>query len=460
MPFNPNGQGQDQAIIVNGTAGHDIMFDSEWWEVLVGAAGNDSFVASATPGWYPNHADQWNGGSGTDTAVFTNSATMSVDVDLTDQIAWRKAGAAFTGPIALISIENVVGSVFNDTIRGDGNANVLHGHDGNDTLNGESGNDTLWGGQGNDAAQGGTGLDTLHGEGGNDNLDGGDNNDVVYGGSGNDVVNGGSGNDTLHGEAGNDTIIGGTGTDTAVYTTNAAVQVNLGLGIAGGALGADTLSEIENVTTGGGADVVVGNSLANTLDAGAGADTISGGDGNDTLRGQSGNDTINGGNHNDWIDGGDNNDTLNGEGGNDSVLGGSGNDTLNGGSGNDTINGGSGTNTVRGGSGGDTVIVDLGTDTIRWNVGDLGLDQVIGFQLGQDRIQFGSGFLAGDIEDSFLVFNSGAGSLLMADTSESGWEAIATFGNISADALEAAIGNGVLFGYDGGFGGGPGDVFS
>lgn len=142
------------------------------------------------------------------------------------------------------------------------------------------------------------------------------------------------------------------------------------------------------------------------------------------------------------------------------MPGGSGNDTLHGGSGADTINGGSGTNTVRGGSGADTIFVDLGADTIRWNVGDLELDQVIGFQLCQDRIQFGSGFLAGDIEDSFLVFNSGAGSLPMADTAESGWEAIASSGNIAADALEAAIGNGVLFGYEGGFGGGPGDVFN
>lgn len=115
---------------------------------------------------------------------------------------------------------------------------------------------------------------------------------------------------------------------------------------------------------------------------------------------------------------------------------------VNGTAGHDIMFGGSGTNAGRGGS---------GADTIRGNVGDLGLDQVVGFQLGQDRIQFGTGLLAGDIEDAFLVFNSGAGSLLVADTVETGWEAIATFGNISV---------GCDGGCDGGFGGSPGDVLS
>ncbi len=456
MPFNPNGEGQDQANIVVGTAGNDIMFNTDFWEFLQGGAGNDAFIASATAGWYPDYADQFNGGSGTDVAQFTNS-TLAVDVDLTDGVAWRKDGGDLTGPIGLISIENVVGSVFNDTIRGDGLANVLHGHDGNDWLHGEGGNDTLWGGQGNDTVLGGNGHDTLHGENGNDNLDGGGDNDLLYGGDGNDMLKGSAGNDTLEGGAGNDALNGGSGIDTAVYNTAGNVQVNLGVGIATGALGWDTLLAIENVTAGGGHDVVVGSSAANRLEGGGGNDSINGSDGNDHLLGGTGNDTINGGNDNDFIDGGSNNDTLNGDGGNDSVLGGSGNDTVSGGSGNDTVNGGSGINTVRGGSGNDTIFVDLGTDTIRWNVGDLGLDQVVGFQLGQDKVQFGAGFLAGDLEESLMVFNSGAGSLLMAETAEAGWEAIATFANISAASLETAIDNGVLFGFQPVFDG-PGGV--
>lgn len=64
MPFSANGRGQDQAKIVNGTAGNDIMFGGDFWEVLPGGAGNDVFVASAGAGWYPNPADQANGDPG------------------------------------------------------------------------------------------------------------------------------------------------------------------------------------------------------------------------------------------------------------------------------------------------------------------------------------------------------------------------------------------------------------
>lgn len=52
---------------------------------------------------------------------------------------------------------------------------------------------------------------------------------------------------------------------------------------------------IENATTGGGNDVLIGNAVANILISGAGNDSLRGDAGNDILRGDAGNDELNGG---------------------------------------------------------------------------------------------------------------------------------------------------------------------
>ncbi len=84
----------------------------------------------------------------------------------------------------VVSIENVFGSFWSDSISGNALANVLDGDDGNDVLRGRGGNDKLYGGIG----------------------------------VGNDVLFGGVGNDRLEGGAGNDILRGGLGIDTFVFT--------------------------------------------------------------------------------------------------------------------------------------------------------------------------------------------------------------------------------------------------
>ncbi|MBS7791460.1 hypothetical protein KTR66_15770, partial [Roseococcus sp. SDR] len=127
-----------------------------------------------------------------------------------------------------------------------------------------------------------------------DTLSGGAGNDALGGSGGNDVLTGDAGDDVLTGGAGNDTIDGGEGTDTAVYG-NGGVTVNLTTGTSSGAQGADSLSGIENVTTGTGNDLVLGNRFSNVITTGAGNDTIDG-QGNDSVGGMaSGNDVIDAG---------------------------------------------------------------------------------------------------------------------------------------------------------------------
>ncbi len=79
----------------------------------------------------------------------------------------------------LYSVENIIGSNFND---------IIHGR--NDVAN------LLYGGAGDDA---------LYGEGGNDTLNGAQGNDTIYGGTGNDFFLMSAGNDQYYGEAGQDT---------------------------------------------------------------------------------------------------------------------------------------------------------------------------------------------------------------------------------------------------------------
>ncbi len=59
------------------------------------------------------------------------------------------------------SVENVLGSEFDDTLTGNSAANELAGGDGNDRLSGGGGNDTIDGGLGDDRLTGGGGNDTF-----------------------------------------------------------------------------------------------------------------------------------------------------------------------------------------------------------------------------------------------------------------------------------------------------------
>lgn len=247
----------------------------------------------------------------------------------------------------------------NDNLYGAAGDDVLRGGSGDDNLDGEAGNNSLAGGAGNDGLSdgdgdstllGGTGDDILTGGLGADLLDGGRGNDLVsylandsaialdlgaqtvsggdasldtlirvegaYGSAYNDTLTGSNGNDylllgylgddkiygldgndVLEGFTGADLLDGGTGIDTASYAfAGAGVTASLltNTGTVGDAAG-DVFVSIENLTGGGGADILTGGDTANLLRGGAGADALSGGKGNDTLFGDAGNDTLNGG---------------------------------------------------------------------------------------------------------------------------------------------------------------------
>jgi Ca2+-binding RTX toxin-like protein len=113
--------GSSFADTITGNAANNILNGGQGDDTLDGGTGNDII----------------NGGTGNDTAAYT-SATAAVTVNLTSGTA---AGGA--GSDVLLSIENVVGSSFADTITGNAANNNLSGGAGNDLLTGAGGNDVF-----------------------------------------------------------------------------------------------------------------------------------------------------------------------------------------------------------------------------------------------------------------------------------------------------------------------------
>ena len=70
---------------------------------------------------------------------------------------------AGAGQDTIKAVEIVIGSAGDDTIRGDGTANLLAGMRGDDEIAGGGGADTLSGGRGDDTLHGGPGLNRLTG---------------------------------------------------------------------------------------------------------------------------------------------------------------------------------------------------------------------------------------------------------------------------------------------------------
>lgn len=329
--------------ILNGGAGNDKLY---------GLGGDDRLIGGAG-------ADYIDGGTGTNTASY-ESALGGIYLAIGDNGNW--SGDAFGD--TLLNIQNIIGSVYDDIILWDNNANNIDGGAGNDKLYGMGGNDTLNGGIGDDILIGGAGADILIGGGGlniasyetstsaitidmatpsswtgdafgdtfdgirgitgsayddtikmddaANTLNGGNGNDTLYGMGGNDILNGGNGDDLLIGGAGQDTYYGGDGIDTISFadaTSGMSVYLYSGSASGDGASG-EGINGVENIIGSAYIDNLYGDVGANYINGGLGADNIYGREGNDFLFGEGGDDYIFGGSGADYINGGDGIDTV------------------------------------------------------------------------------------------------------------------------------------------------------
>lgn len=305
-----------------GTAANDHFYGGNGDDVFLGMGGFDTYE----------------GGYGFDIVDFSWAVSrIAINLSQTGYRSQQNTGAG--GYAIIFDIEGIIGSRFDDDLRGFLADNRLDGGDGNDYLFGDPGADTLIGGTGNDTLQGGTGNDSLLGGTGNDKLEGQTENDYLAGDAGNDWMSGGAGNDTLLGGDGNDTLIGGAGVDyvdggngTDLVTFDDATKAIIldlrpGASSTNDALG-DRFANVEQFKLSWQAD---------RLFAGNEAVRVYGGHGQDLLNGGGGNDMLFGDGDPAPSSGSENNDTINGGAGDDTLVGGSGADLMDGGPGRDTI---------------------------------------------------------------------------------------------------------------------------
>jgi hemolysin type calcium-binding protein len=143
----------------------------------------------------------------------------------------------------------------------------------------------------------GADVENVIGSEGPDNIFGTVAANRLLGRGGDDLIRGDAGDDNIDGGTGADTIDGGADVDTATYASRTAnVRVTIGGGADDGEIasneGDNVTGTVENVTGGGGADVLRGTAAANLLTGGPGDDTLNGRLGKDILNGQDGIDTI------------------------------------------------------------------------------------------------------------------------------------------------------------------------
>lgn len=148
--------GNNRSNTLNGTSSNDTIYGLGGNDSLFGNAGND--VLEGGTG-----ADLLDGGDGIDRVEYRRSSS-AVTVNLA---LGYGAGGEAQGD-TYVSIENVYGSRYDDTITGDGASNLLYGRNGDDTLDGGEGDDDLYGGNDNDTLIGGAGNDDLIGGRGSD----------------------------------------------------------------------------------------------------------------------------------------------------------------------------------------------------------------------------------------------------------------------------------------------------
>ena len=217
-----------------------------------------------------------------------------------------------------------------------------------------------------EGAIGGDGADSLFG-----NSDG----NFLVGNAGADTLDGSAGDDSLDGSAGGDSLIGGEGLDLLTYAgATDAMTIDLAGHRVTSAAGNDTLSGIEHVFGGEGADSILGDAAANILAGGNGADTLAGSAGGDSLIGGEGFDVADYDSASEAIildllsgtalslqSGLDRLVSIEGAVGGqgaDSFVGDAGDNILFGNAGDDTLNGILGADTLYGGTGNDLLAAD------------------------------------------------------------------------------------------------------
>ncbi|MDO6963177.1 calcium-binding protein [Rhizobium alvei] len=136
-----------------GGRGNDYFGGNSENNTFWGNGGHDYFLASGG-------SDTYYGGKGYDTVDFSSVGTgIELKVNARDVIS------VWAGPYVydkLVSIENIIGTKFDDILRTGSTNDYLRGGEGHDILTSGKGGDVLDGGLGNDTMTGGEDKDTFY----------------------------------------------------------------------------------------------------------------------------------------------------------------------------------------------------------------------------------------------------------------------------------------------------------
>ncbi len=319
-----------------------------------------------------------NFGGGNDTAVITGDVLKKIKLQLdggdgTDTLDMSQSTVAARINLAKDKVntsmaenfENAIGTAFDDKIVGDGDENVLSGLDGEDRLNGRGGNDIIAGNKGDDKMFGGSGDDLLV-------WNNGDGSDLMNGGRGSDIQQVNFDTDLVNNDLQNDDVAQFSVTDTGIEFA----RIELNGQTERGLFQLDIRkTEVQETNFGGGDDtaVITGdvlNEIMLDLDGGDGVDTLDLGEafGPVSVNLETGAIEIDNG-------AGQDASAINFE----NVIGTASNDVI---TGNDQDN------IIRGGSGNDIMSGGEGADTFVFFQADEGVDVILDFEVGVDRLQF------------------------------------------------------------------------
>ncbi len=292
-----------RADVVQGLGGHDEINNPAGAAILEGGPGDDRFLTGTGD-------DDVRGGTGVDTVQYEGWTTgrPSIVADLDG--ASRDDGRAAIGEHDTLGadLENLFGKDGDDVLIGNAADNVLEGRGGLDDYDGKGGRDQAvlsW----SRAMEVRLDLDLAFSKRYDDLPDaetdlisiedvvGGSGDDLIVGTDGeHNRISGGQGNDVIDGGTGPDVIDGGDGWADAVSYEERTEPVTVDLSTSGPIAGAagegDTLSFVEDVFGGAGADTLIGDARWNLLSGGPGADTLNPGEGEDEVYGDEGLDLI------------------------------------------------------------------------------------------------------------------------------------------------------------------------
>ena len=407
-----------------GGAGVDQLSGGLKEDRLIGGSLETNAIDSNAAWGSVQRGDELNGGEAADRILGDNGTITSTG---SDRGTMTRLNDAATGDA---QDDQTSG---NDTIYGDAGIDLIQAQGGNDTVFGdarteESGDGDL------DRIEGNAGADTIYGHGGNDELVGGTRNAGIV-----DTNVSGAG-DTIYGHIGVDKILGDNGT-----------------------ISGETLTRLNDATTGDGDDDVTSNN--DTIYGDAATDYIQGQGGNDTVYGDARADDSAAGDI-DYIQGNAGADLVYGNGGDDEIVGGSreagsvdtnvgGGDTIYGNAGIDKILGDNGTisgttltrhNDAKTGdsqddvtSNNDTVYGDGATDYIEAQGGN---DTVYGDARADDSAAGDLDYIQGNAGADTIYGNGGDDEIVggsrqtgIVDTNVSGAGGDSIYGNAGVDRI-------------------------